>query len=83
MAKRTSRGVLCSVALERKDTDMNIQITLSGKDIKRLVVEELQKKLGDIPLVEENVKIETRSKQNYKSEWEIACYRVIYNHITL
>lgn len=57
---------------------MKITIELSSDDIKELVVKELQRQLGDIQLDATKVKIETRSKQNYKSEWETADYRVKY-----
>jgi len=53
---------------------MNINIVLSEEDLKKLVVKELSDKLNcniDIGVV----KIEVKSKQNYKSEWEPAAFR--------
>lgn len=57
---------------------MNINISLDESDIKRLVCEEIQRKLGDVPLDTTRVRIETKSKHNYKSEWEVAAFRVEY-----
>lgn len=51
---------------------MRIEIILTEKDLKRLVVEELRRQIGDAASkIEENdVNIETKSSQNYRSEWE-------------
>lgn len=54
---------------------MNIEITLTEFDLKRLVADELQRRLGDTPLEANEVKIEVKSTQNYKSEWETANFR--------
>lgn len=56
---------------------MKIKIELGEGDIKRLVRQELSRRLGSDPS-EKDIKIETKSKQNYRSEWERADYRVIY-----
>jgi hypothetical protein len=57
---------------------MKLRIELTQDDLKRLVYTELESRLGDFPLKPEHIKIETRSKQNYKSEWETAEYRAVY-----
>jgi len=49
---------------------MKIQIELTEKDLRRLVLEEIRRKTGVESLTETDVSIETKSKQNYKSEWE-------------
>lgn len=54
---------------------MNIEITLTEADLKKLVVEELQRRMGEISLEPSDVKIETKSAQNFKSEWETANFR--------
>jgi hypothetical protein len=55
---------------------MQIDIELTEQDLKKLVVEELRARLGDkFSLTEKDVAIETKSKQNYKSEWETAAFR--------
>ncbi len=54
---------------------MNIEITLTEVDLKRLVMDELQRRMGDMSLDSSEVKIETKSSQNFKSEWETANFR--------
>lgn len=56
----------------------NINIELNEADVKKLIRQELQRQLGEIPLKDDAVKIETKSKQNYRSEWESAAFRVTY-----
>lgn len=62
---------------------MNIQILYSETELKDLVIKDLKLKLGEIPLDKTKVTIEVKSKQNYKSEWEIASFRAVYNHINI
>lgn len=60
---------------------MNVEITYTEQDLKRLVMEDIQRKLGDVPFDEKKVVIETKSKQNFKSEWESAAFRASYTHV--
>lgn len=57
---------------------MKLVIELGEEDVKKLIIAELQLRLGEVLLDIKNVKIETKSKQNYRSEWETAVYRVNY-----
>ena len=58
---------------------MTITIQYTENELKELVYKDLQSKLGDIPLEKAAVHIETKSKQNYKSEWESgAGFRATY-----
>ena len=57
---------------------MNLTIQLDEKDLKQLVCDELQRKLGDITIDASKVTIEVKSKQNYKSEWESAAFRATF-----
>jgi hypothetical protein len=57
---------------------MKLKIELTTSDIKKLVTNELERRLGETPLNIDKVNIETKSKQNYKAEWESAEYRVTY-----
>lgn len=52
-----------------------IDIELSETVLKQLVNGYLSEKLGDIQLEDADVKIEVKSKQNYKAEWETAEFR--------
>ena len=57
---------------------MKVNIELTDKDIKELICKHLDNfYLGDF--YERNVKIYVKSKQNYRSEWEEADFKVIYN----
>lgn len=53
---------------------MTINIELTEADLKALVIAHLRDKL-DADLQEKDVHIETKSKQNYRAEWEEASYR--------
>lgn len=53
----------------------NLQITVDEKTLKGLVRDHLADILGDINLSSDDVAIETKSKQNYRSEWEVAAFR--------
>lgn len=63
---------------------MNIKIEINEADMKRLVVSEILRQLGmaavDIDIG--CVTIETKSKQNYKSEWEVAAFRANCSVVT-
>lgn len=57
---------------------MNVSITLTEADLKKLVLAELSERLR-VSVGEADVRIETKSKQNFKSEWEIAAFRATIN----
>ncbi len=57
---------------------MQLSVTLTKEDLQRLVLEHL-KTVCDFPLKPEDVLITTRSKQNWKSEWEEADFRATVN----
>jgi hypothetical protein len=57
---------------------MRIVIEIDEATLKRLVIQELESKLGSVVLDEKKVVIETKSKQNYRSEWESAAFRARY-----
>jgi len=56
---------------------MQVRIELSRADIKRLVKAEIDR-LTNMNIPEEQIKIEVKSSQNYKSEWEFAHFRAVY-----
>lgn len=58
---------------------MKIQVELDEAVLKTLVVGYLKEKLGEIHFTEEDVKIQTKSKQNHRSEWESAAFRAVLN----
>lgn len=56
---------------------MYIDIKISEHDLKELVANHIQDKTG-MEFDPIKIKIEVKSKQNYKSEWEEASYRATY-----
>lgn len=54
---------------------MTITIEITEQDLKKLVTDEIQRLAGDVPVNQKDIKIETKSRQNYKSEWESAAFR--------
>jgi len=58
---------------------MNIEIVLTELDLKALVITELARRLGEIPLETKDVKIEVKSSQNYRADWEVANFRARVN----
>jgi len=57
---------------------MHIKIEIDETKLKYLVCEAIREALGEVPLHVDNVKIEVKSKQNFKSEWESASFRACY-----
>lgn len=57
---------------------MTIQLTIDAETLKKLVLDHIQQTLGEVPLKREDVEIMVKSKQNYKSEWERADFKVLY-----
>lgn len=53
---------------------MTINIELTEADVKQLVLKHLSTLL-EFELTDKDVKIEVKSRQNYKSEWEEAAFR--------
>lgn len=53
---------------------MEIKVVLTEKDLKGLILDHLSDHFK-YALSEEDVKIEVKSKQNWKSEWEVADFR--------
>ena len=60
-----------------KEKQMKIRIEFTEKDLKRLIIQDLEGLLND-SYDEKNIKIEVKSSQNYKAEWEQANFRAIY-----
>ncbi len=59
---------------------MMIRVELSERDLRGLVWDHLRSMLGDDVVFDvSDVKIQVKSKQNYKSEWEEASFRAVLN----
>ena len=57
---------------------MDIEIKIDEKAIRALIMSYLEQTLGDLPISDKDIKIEVKSKQNFKSEWETADFRARY-----
>ncbi len=56
---------------------MKIRIEINESDIIKLVAAAMSDKTGQ-EIAPEHIDIEVKSKQNYKSEWEVAAFRAVY-----
>ena len=56
---------------------MTIKIELTEDDLKKLVIEHVEDKINHT-MDKSKMKILVKSKQNYKSEWEVASYKLEY-----
>ncbi len=54
-----------------------LKIEIDERLLKRLVLNYLKEEMGSLPIKEEDVKIEVKSKQNYRAEWEVAAFRAV------
>lgn len=57
---------------------MKIRVELDEAALKELILTDLQRKFGSVGFSEKALKIEVKSKQNYRSEWESASFRAVY-----
>jgi len=56
---------------------MKIDVEYTQEDIKKLILTDLKEKFGG-EIDERQLTIQTKSKQNYKSEWETAEFKATY-----
>ncbi len=61
---------------------MKIRVEISETDLKKIVVQYISDKTGQMIDVKDVI-VETKSKQNYKSEWETAAFRAVYESTQL
>jgi hypothetical protein len=54
---------------------MLIEIVLTEKELRELVCADILRRMGDVPFEPTDVRIQVKSKQNFKSEWEDAAFR--------
>jgi len=52
-----------------------INISINEETLRELVVKYIAEKMGSVTVKKDDVHIETKSKQNFRSEWETAAYR--------
>jgi hypothetical protein len=56
---------------------MKIKIELDEKYLRQLVLDSIGRQLGDVVFNANDVEIQVKSKQNWKSEWEPADFRAV------
>lgn len=57
---------------------MQITIEITEQDLKNLIKDHIENTIrGDVNI--NDVKILVKSKQNFKSEWEVASFKAIYD----
>ena len=57
---------------------MKIRIEITEKDLKQLIIDHLETTLGLQHFEEKDVSIQVKSKQNFRSEWEKADFKAVY-----
>ena len=58
---------------------MKIRIEIDEQTLRGLVYAHLMEQLGSVNVEQDDIKIEVKSKQNYRSEWEAAAFRAVVN----
>lgn len=56
---------------------MKLHVEIDKKELKKLVIAAISEQIGNMGFDPEFVQIETKSQQNYRSEWEEADFRAI------
>lgn len=54
---------------------MKLNIEIDEHELRKLVLAHVQEKLGEVKLSADDIKIEVKSTQNFRSEWEPAAFR--------
>jgi hypothetical protein len=61
---------------------MEVHIELTEKELKELVYSYINEKINATVSIDK-IKIMVKSKQNYKSEWEEANFKAVYDNFEL
>ena len=59
---------------------MQIEITYTEKELKELIIKDIEEKLNLDTFNKDCLSIMVKSKQNYKSEWEEAAFKANYSY---
>lgn len=60
-----------------------ISVTIDGDKLRELVNDHIRSVMGDVTFNSSDIRIEVKSKQNYKSEWENAEFRAVIETLIL
>lgn len=58
-----------------------ILIEIDEHDLRGIIHDYLKKTLGEVEIDEQYIKIEVKSSQNYRAEWESAKFRAVYERM--
>lgn len=61
---------------------MKLRLELTENDVKILVLDHCRNMTGNAKLSLDDVTIETKSKQNYRAEWEVAAWRATVEYLS-
>ena len=59
---------------------MKIRIDIDEETVRKLVAMHIREVTGNDAIASKDVTIEVKSKQNFKSEWEQASFRAVYEN---
>ena len=54
---------------------MRVEVSITGLEMKKILLDHVQRKLGDVSITERDIEIEVKATQNYRSEWETGDFR--------
>ena len=57
---------------------MKVHIEIDEDTLHKLICDHLTDALGELQFRSDSLRIEVKSKQNWKAEWERAAFRAIY-----
>lgn len=57
-----------------------IEIEYDESALRELVLKDLQRTMPNVDFADSDIKIEVKSKQNFRSEWEPASFRATVKH---
>lgn len=60
---------------------MKVKFEIDESTLRKLVYDYITEQLGDLAPKSEDIRIEMKSNQNYKSEWESASFRAVYESL--
>lgn len=62
---------------------MTIDMEIDESTVRKIILEYLHEKLGFTTIQKDDITIEVKSKQNYRSEWEQAAFKAKIHKIVL
>lgn len=57
---------------------MKIKFEYDEEELKKLIIRDIEERLGTIPINEKKITIEVKTKMNFRSEWESGQFKLVY-----